>query len=111
MMDLEKIRKQNEIKDLQRIRRVGKYTSIISFLLILFVFFSTFILYLLTGNPVLEKGINIFLDFMDRFQWWWITLSSFVGVNSIVKLTKGESLVSSVTGFFKKKDEPNNIFK
>ena len=73
----------------KKIRKVGKYTSIITYLVLFLTFFVNMFLYMISGAEHFKDAIGVLITFLDHYQWWWITLSSFVGLTGLVKSIKG----------------------
>ena len=73
----------------RRIKKVGKYTSIITYLVMFLFFFFNMLLYMVSGVEHFKDAISVLVTFLDHYQWWWITLSSFVGLTGLVKAVKG----------------------
>jgi len=92
--DLDKLKKDSEILTM-RIKKVGKFTSIITFLLIFIVFLISMILYLITGAEHFKKAIETLGIFIDKYQWWWMTLSTFVGLTGLLKALKSTEKIDT----------------
>lgn len=73
----------------KRVKKIGKYTSIITYLVLFLFFFFNMFLYMVSGVEHFKDAITVLITFLDHYQWWWITLSSFVGLTGLVKAVKG----------------------
>ena len=91
----------------RRIKKVGKYTSIITYLVLFLFFFFNMFLYMVSGAEHFKDAIGVLVTFLDHYQWWWITLSSFVGLTGLVKAVKGskESALDLLKSFIGKGSE------
>ena len=76
-------------------KNVGKWTTILSFVLIVLSFFIMLTMYMIWDGIITEKAIKFLISFMEEYRWWWITLTICVGIGKSLHKFSGSIITDS----------------